>query len=140
MVKEFTGSPVRLEGISKKFGDFTAVDDVSFEVKAGEFVTLLGASGSGKTTLLRMIAGFLKPDEGRVFIAGKDLTDLPVHKRQIDMVFQNYALFPHMTVQQNVMFTLARQKFPKSERPVLVAEALRSVELEQFSQRKPSEL
>src|SRR5699024_12226169 len=98
MVKEFTGSPVRLEGISKKFGDFTAVDDVSFEVKAGEFVTLLGASGSGKTTLLRMIAGFLKPDEGRVCIAGKDLTDLPVHKRQVGMAFHDSARSSHTTL------------------------------------------
>ena len=134
------GSPVRLEGITKTFGDFTAVDDVSIDVKAGEFVTLLGASGSGKTTLLRMIAGFLKPDSGRVIIAGQDLTELPVHKRKIGMVFQNYALFPHMTVHQNVMFPLARQKFPKENRAAMVEEALNAVELSNFASRKPTEL
>ncbi|MGO3147906.1 MAG: ABC transporter ATP-binding protein [Leucobacter sp.] len=140
MVREFTGSTVRMEGITKRYGDFVAVDNISFDVDAGEFVTLLGASGSGKTTLLRIIAGFLKPDSGRVIIAGKDLTDLPVHKRQIGMVFQNYALFPHMTVEQNVMFPLARQKFPKADRPGMVQDALDAVELGAFAGRKPSEL
>ena len=140
MVREFTGSPVRLEGITKTYGDFIAADNVSFDVAAGEFVTLLGASGSGKTTLLRIVAGFLKPDSGRIIIAGKDLTDLPVHKRKIGMVFQNYALFPHMTVAQNVNFPLARQKFPKQERAGMVQDALASVELESFADRKPSEL
>ena len=140
MATEFTGSPVRLDGITKRYGDFVAVDDVSFEVEAGEFVTLLGASGSGKTTLLRMIAGFLRPEAGRIIIAGKDLTDLPVHKRRIGMVFQNYALFPHMTVAQNVTFPLARQKFPKEEREGLMREALALVELEALADRKPTEL
>ncbi|WP_202980852.1 ABC transporter ATP-binding protein [Microbacterium lushaniae] len=131
---------MQLQDIRKQYGDVVAVENVTLDIKAGEFVTLLGASGSGKTTLLRMIAGFLTPDSGRIAVDDVDLTDVPVHKRHIGMVFQNYALFPHMNVYKNVMFPLARQKFPKEERDGLVRKALAAVHLTGFEDRKPKEL
>src|SRR5690242_2746437 len=106
---------VRLHAIKKSYGDFAAVDDVSLDIAEGEFVTLLGASGSGKTTCLRIIAGFVQPDAGTVFIGGDDVTRVPAHRRNTGMVFQQYALFPHLTVAQNVAFGLRVRRRPRSE-------------------------
>src|SRR5690606_13058698 len=95
---------VELRAVTKRFGGFTAVDDVNLNVRAGEFLTLLGPSGCGKTTLLRMIAGFETPDEGSVLLEGKDVTQAPPYRRNVNQVFQSYALFPHLTVRENVAF------------------------------------
>jgi putative spermidine/putrescine transport system ATP-binding protein len=134
------GASVELNGICKTYGDVTAVDDVSLHVDAGQFVTLLGASGSGKTTLLRIIAGFLAATSGQVVIDGQDISRVPVHKRKIGMVFQNYALFPHMNVAKNVAFPLAMNKVPRGQRAALVDEALEAVHLAGYGKRMPSEL
>src|SRR4051812_9266771 len=133
-------SAVRLEGVVKRFGDVTAVAGVDLEVRAGEFFSLLGPSGSGKTSCLRMIAGFEHPTEGRVHLGGKDVTDLPPNKRDVNTVFQDYALFPHMTVGENVEYGLRVRKVPKDDRREQAREALRMVRLEGYEERKPSQL
>ena len=97
---------IKIENVTKKFGDFVAVDNVSLSIYRNEFFALLGGSGSGKTTLLRMMAGFEAPSEGRIFIDGVDMSDIPPYKRPVNMMFQSYALFPHMTVAENVGFGL----------------------------------
>ncbi len=107
---------VVFEHVTKRYGDVAAVDDVSFEVQPGEFLTMLGPSGCGKTTLLRIIAGFIDPSGGDIYINDERITAVPAHKRQTGMVFQNYALFPHMTVERNVAFGLERKGVPKAER------------------------
>lgn len=135
-----TGSPIRIAGISKDYGSTTVLDSVDLDIRAGEFLTLLGASGSGKSTLLNIIAGFIKPTSGRVEVDGVDLTTLPPHKRGLGMVFQHYALFPHMTVAENVAYPLKRQRVKKAQIATRVAEALDTVELGQLGARKPSEL
>ena len=135
-----TGAPIRIAGISKDYGSNTVLDAVDLDIHAGEFLTLLGASGSGKSTLLNIIAGFIKPTEGRVEVDGVDLTKLPPHKRGLGMVFQHYALFPHMTVAENVAFPLKRQKVAKKDIATRVAEALDMVELGHMGKRKPTEL
>src|SRR5262249_2370581 len=106
---------VRVEGLSKRFGAITAVDGVSLDIARGELFALLGGSGSGKTTLLRMLAGFETPDEGRVVIDGRDMTGVPPHLRPVNMMFQSYALFPHMDVAANVGYGLRREGVPKPE-------------------------
>ena len=116
---ESQGAALSLRDVRKEYGRNVVADDISLEVEAGEFVTLLGASGSGKTTLLRMIAGFLEPTAGSIEIDGVDITAVPVHKRGIGVVFQNYALFPHMNVLRNVMFPLEMHKVPRHERKTL---------------------
>src|SRR5881398_3595256 len=121
---------VRLAGVRKAYGDVVAVDGVDLEVQAGEFFTLLGPSGSGKTTTLRLIAGFERPDEGRVELAGEDVTRLPPDERNVNTVFQDYALFPHMSVGDNVAYGLRVKKVPKAEREQRVAEALAMVRLD----------
>ena len=103
------------KGVTKRFGAMTAVDDVTFNVKRGEFFSLLGPSGCGKTTLLRMLAGFERPDAGRIFLDGKDVTAMPPDKRRVNTVFQNYALFPHLTLWDNIAFGLRLQRRPKDE-------------------------
>src|SRR5436190_9979011 len=108
-------SMVELRNVTKRWGSFTAVADVSLEVKEGEFMTFLGPSGCGKTTLLRMISGFEMPTEGRVYLAGKDVTDLPPYRRSVNQVFQSYALFPHLNVEENIAFGLKMARTPKSE-------------------------
>jgi len=113
-----------LRGVRKRFGDFTAVDGVDLDVRRGEFVTLLGPSGSGKTTTLRMIAGFLMADEGSIEIAGEEMRQVPPYRRDVGMVFQNYALFPHMTAAQNVAFPLQMRNVPRAEQKQRVVEAL----------------
>jgi putrescine transport system ATP-binding protein len=131
---------VRIERVTKKFGDFVAVDDVSLNIFKKEIFCLLGASGCGKTTLLRMLAGFERPTSGRIFIDGTDMTEIPPYERPVNMMFQSYALFPHMTVEQNVAFGLKQDRVPKAELGKRVADMLEMVKLGQFSKRKPHQL
>ncbi len=131
---------VRLSGVRKVYGEVVAVDHVDLDIRRGEFFTLLGASGSGKTTCLRMIAGFERPDEGAVSLGGREVTALPPAERDVNTVFQDYALFPHMRVADNVAYGLMVKKVPRSERGDRVAEALAMVRLEGFGERRPSQL
>lgn len=131
---------VRLEGISKAYGATHAARDVDLEVKEGELVTLLGASGSGKTTCLRIVAGFIEPSAGRVLIGGEDVTRVPPHRRNTGMVFQHYALFPHLTVAENVAFGLEVRRLSRAEVGVRTREALRLVRLEGLAERRPGQL
>jgi putative spermidine/putrescine transport system ATP-binding protein len=131
---------VRLEGVRKRFGDVTAVDGIDLHVRAGEFFSMLGPSGSGKTTCLRMIAGFEAPSEGRIFLAGRDVTRLAPYERDVNTVFQDYALFPHMTVQENVEYGLRVKRVARAERRRQVTDALRMVQLDGFASRRPAQL
>jgi spermidine/putrescine transport system ATP-binding protein len=131
---------IRIEGVTKTFGDTVAVDDVSFEIPGGEFFSMLGPSGCGKTTTLRMIAGFEEPTAGRVILEGKDVSFVPPAKRNVNMVFQAYGLFPHMTVRDNVAFGLKIKKVPKAEIADRVVEALRTVRMEELADRRPAHL
>jgi spermidine/putrescine transport system ATP-binding protein len=131
---------VELRRLSKRFGGLVAVDAVSLEIAAGEFLTLLGASGSGKTTTLRMIAGFEQPTAGEILMAGLPMTGLPPFKRDINTVFQHYALFPHMSVRENVGYGLRMKGVPQAERVERVARALRMVRLEELGDRAPRQL
>jgi putative spermidine/putrescine transport system ATP-binding protein len=131
---------VRLERVAKRFGDVTAVEQVDLEVRQGEFFSLLGPSGSGKTTCLRMIAGFEAPTEGRIFLGGQDVTHLAPYERDVNTVFQDYALFPHMTVAENVEYGLRVKRVPRDERIERAGQALRMVRLEGFDRRKPGQL
>ena len=134
------GVAVRLEGVRKHFGDVIAVDGIDLEVREGEFFSMLGPSGSGKTTSLRLIAGFEAPTAGRVLLGGEDVTDLAPYERDVNTVFQDYALFPHMTVQANVEYGLKVKKVPREEREARASEALAMVQLSGFGDRKPSQL
>jgi putrescine transport system ATP-binding protein len=131
---------VRIEKVTKKFGDFIAVDDVTLEIYKKEIFCLLGASGCGKTTLLRMLAGFERPTSGRIFIDGVDMTAIPPYERPVNMMFQSYAIFPHMTVEQNVAFGLKQEGVEKAETSRRVTEMLDLVKLGQFAKRKPHQL
>ena len=131
---------VELRGVSKRFGSFVAVADVDLKIGAAEFLTLLGPSGCGKTTLLRMISGFETPTEGTVHIAGEEVTDLPPYRRNVNQVFQSYALFPHLTVEENIAFGLKMKKTPKTEIGDRVQRGVQLVSLGGFEKRKPSEL
>src|SRR5215210_309487 len=131
---------VRLDGVRKRFGDVVAVDGVDLEVREGEFFSMLGPSGSGKTTCLRMIAGFETPTEGRIYLDGRDVSRLAPYDRDVNTVFQDYALFPHMTVEQNVAYGLMIRKSPRVERKARAREALEMVRLEGFGDRKPTQL
>src|SRR3954449_2006543 len=131
---------IRLAGVRKTYGEVTAVDGVDLEIRRGEFFTLLGPSGSGKTTCLRMIAGFERPDEGRIELAGDDVSRLPPAERDVNTVFQDYALFPHMSVAENVAYGLKVKKVAKGERAQRVEEALAMVRLEGYGERRPSQL
>ena len=131
---------VRLDGTRKTYGELVAVDRVDLDIREDEFFTLLGPSGSGKTTCLRMIAGFERPDEGRVELAGRDVTDLPPYERDVNTVFQDYALFPHMSVGENVEYGLRIAKTGKEERRRRVAEALEMVRLGGYEKRRPLQL
>jgi len=131
---------LEIQNVSRRFGDFTAVDQVSIAIEAGEFFTLLGPSGCGKTTLLRMIAGFDLPDGGRILLNGEDLADRPPEQRPVRTVFQSYALFPHMTVEGNIAFPLQMARTPAAEVPAKVRAALEDVRLVGFEKRYPHEL
>lgn len=134
------GSDVIIEGVSKSFGDFKALKDVSLEIKKGEFFSLLGPSGCGKTTLLRIIAGFETPDTGLVTFDGVDVLPLPPNMRHANTVFQNYALFPHLSIFENVAFPLRIKKVPNREIKLKVMDYLKLVELENHAHKKPSQL
>jgi spermidine/putrescine transport system ATP-binding protein len=131
---------VRLERVTKTFGDAVAVDDLSVDIAEGEFFSMLGPSGCGKTTTLRMIGGFEEPSRGTVFLGGRDVTDLPSYKRDVNTVFQSYALFPHLNVFENVAFGLRRKKVAKGEVTSRVNDALRLVEMTGFETRKPGQM
>lgn len=131
---------LRIEGVTKKFGDFVAVDQVSLTIFKGEIFCLLGGSGCGKTTLLRMLAGFETPSSGRILIDGEDVAGTPPYARPVNMMFQSYALFPHMTVMQNVAFGLEQEKLSRDEIRRRVGEMLDIVKLGEFAQRKPHQL
>ncbi|HEV7358646.1 MAG TPA: polyamine ABC transporter ATP-binding protein [Steroidobacteraceae bacterium] len=131
---------VEVERISKTFGDFKAVNDVSLKIYKGEIFCLLGASGCGKTTLLRMLGGFETPTDGKILIDGEDMTDVPPYERPVNMMFQSYALFPHMNVEQNVAFGLKQDRIPKSEIRDRVATMLDLVKMSDFAKRKPHQL
>jgi len=131
---------LRVEGVVKKFGAFRAVDGVSLDIPAGEFFALLGPSGCGKTTLLRMLAGFETPDEGRILLGGKDIAHVLPHQRPINMMFQNYALFPHLSVRDNIAFGLKRAGMRRADIDTRVAEMVALVKLEGLEKRKPDQL
>ncbi|MFC3321093.1 ABC transporter ATP-binding protein [Mesorhizobium cantuariense] len=131
---------IQFDNVTKKFGDFTAVNNLSLTIFEREFFALLGASGCGKSTLLRMLAGFEEPTAGRILLDGQDLRGIPPYRRPVNMMFQSYALFPHMTVENNIAFGLKQDGMPKPEIASRVAEMLRLVKLEQFAKRKPHQL
>ena len=131
---------IRIRGLRKAYGDVVAVDGVDLEIERGEFFTMLGPSGSGKTTTLRMIAGFEIPDAGSIELAGEDVSTLPPYDRPVNTVFQDYALFPHMTVQQNVEYGLMVKRVPKGDRRRRATEALEMVQLGSLGDRKPAQL
>jgi len=131
---------IEIRDLAKSFGNVKAVDDISLDIESGEFITLLGPSGSGKTTVLRMIAGFEDPDAGSIKLNGEDITHLPPFDRDVNTVFQDYALFPHMSVQENVEYGLRTRKVPKVERAKQALEAIASVKLEETVNRLPHQL
>ncbi len=131
---------IRFENVTKRFGDFVAVDNLTLNIYEREFFSLLGPSGCGKTTLMRMLAGFEEPTEGRILLQGKDISGVPPYKRPTNMMFQSYALFPHMSVEKNIAFGLEQDGLPKAEIKARVEELLQMVKLEQFARRKPNQL
>jgi putrescine transport system ATP-binding protein len=131
---------LRIDAVAKKFGTFRAVDKLSLDIRAGEFFALLGPSGCGKTTLLRMLAGFETPDEGRILLDGKDIAQVLPHQRPVNMMFQNYALFPHLSVRDNIAFGLKRAGMPRSDINTRVAEMVALVKLDGLEKRKPDQL
>jgi putrescine transport system ATP-binding protein len=131
---------IRIENVTKKFSDFVAVNNVSLDIYKGELFALLGGSGCGKTTLLRMLSGFESPTEGRVWIDGQDMTNVPPYERPVNMMFQSYALFPHMTVEQNVGYGLKHENMTDAQRKDRVKQMLDLVQLSQFGGRKPHQL
>jgi len=131
---------IRFENVTKRFGSFVAVDAISLDIAAGEFFSLLGPSGCGKTTLLRMLAGLETPSEGRILIDGVDMAGVPPNRRPVNMVFQSYAVFPHMTVAQNVEYGLKIDRVPRDERDARVVDALTLVGLGEFARRRPEQL
>ncbi|MGC1486943.1 MAG: ABC transporter ATP-binding protein [Albidovulum sp.] len=131
---------IRIEGVSKSFGAFKAVDSVTVDIEEGEIFALLGGSGCGKTTLLRMLAGFETPTAGRIFIDGQDMTGVPAYERPVNMMFQSYALFPHMTVEKNIAYGLKHDKLTDAQRKDRVREMLDLVQLSEFGLRKPHQI
>jgi putrescine transport system ATP-binding protein len=131
---------LRIEAVVKRFGSFRAVDGVSLDIRAGEFFALLGPSGCGKTTLLRMLAGFETPDEGRILLDGRDIARALPHQRPVNMMFQNYALFPHLTVRDNIAFGLKRAGMGRADIDARIAEMIALVKLDGLEQRKPDQL
>ncbi len=131
---------VTLDRVTKRFGELTAIDQISLAVRRGELMTLLGPSGCGKTTLLNLVAGFLLPESGEIAIDGRQVTNIPTYRREIGIMFQNYALFPHMNVAENVGYGLRMRRLPKPEIARRVADALALVKLEGVNDRKPRQL
>jgi spermidine/putrescine transport system ATP-binding protein len=131
---------ISIRGVTKRFGDVTAVDDLTIDIREGEFLTLLGPSGCGKTTTMRMVAGFEEPDAGDILLRGEDVVGVPPNKRHVNMCFQNYALFPHMDVQQNIEYGLKLKKVGKEDRARKVEEMLSIVRLEGYEHRRPGQL
>ncbi|MEP5568448.1 MAG: ABC transporter ATP-binding protein [Halioglobus sp.] len=131
---------IKVIDVSKKFGDATAVDNVSLDIYRGELFTILGGSGCGKSTLLRMLAGFESPTNGRILIDDVDITDMPPYERPINMMFQSYAVFPHMNVAQNIAYGLKKEKLPSAEVKTRVEEMLELVQLKDYAKRKPEQL
>jgi putrescine transport system ATP-binding protein len=131
---------IRISSVSKLFDDFAAVDSVDLDIQRGELFSILGGSGCGKTTLLRMVAGFEAPTEGRIFIDGVDVTDQPPYRRPVNMMFQSYAIFPHMTVEQNVAYGLRKEKLARAEVRTRTDEMLELVQLQPFARRRPNQL
>ncbi len=131
---------IKIQGITKRFGDFTAVDNVDLDIYKGELFCWLGGSGCGKSTLLRMLAGFETPTAGKIFIDGVEMNDIPAYERPVNMMFQSYALFPHMTVEKNIAYGLVRDGLDKATIQSKVEEIIDMVELTQFSKRKPHQL
>lgn len=131
---------IRFENVTKRFGDFTAIDDLTVEIYTREFFALLGPSGCGKTTLMRMLAGFERPTKGTITLDGANIAKVPPNKRAVNMMFQSYALFPHLSVYENIAFGLKRSKMPKVDIPDRVEEMLRLTRLQQFAQRKPHQI
>ncbi|MDG1485472.1 MAG: ABC transporter ATP-binding protein [Porticoccaceae bacterium] len=131
---------IQIKNLSKQFGDFTAVDNISLDIFQGELFTILGGSGCGKSTLLRMLAGFENPSAGQIIIDGVDISDLPAYDRPVNMMFQSYAVFPHMTVAQNIAYGLQKDRLPKAEINSRVQEMLELVQLQDLAARKPKQL
>ena len=131
---------IQFKNVTKRFGDFTAIDDLTIDIFAQEFFALLGPSGCGKTTLMRMLAGFEAPTEGTILLAGQDIAPIPPNKRAVNMMFQSYALFPHLTVWDNIAFGLKRAKMPAPELEERVEEMLKLTRLEAFAKRKPHQI
>jgi len=131
---------IRFKNVTKKFGEFVAIDDLSLDIYAQEFFALLGPSGCGKTTMMRMLAGFENPTSGRIELAGQDIGPVPPNKRAVNMMFQSYALFPHLSVWDNIAFGLRRDKMDKDAIAVRVAEMLKLTRLEKFARRKPHQI
>jgi spermidine/putrescine transport system ATP-binding protein len=135
-----TTPAISLQNVTKRFGSVTAVDAVSLDIREGEFITLLGPSGCGKTTTMRMIAGFEEPDQGQILLRGHDVVGTPPNKREVNMCFQHYALFPHMTVEENIAYSLRLRKVPKEERHAEVRTMFEIVRLEGYETRRPGQL
>ncbi|SNT18933.1 ABC transporter ATP-binding protein [Tropicimonas sediminicola] len=131
---------IQFQNVTKRFGDFTAIDDLTVDIYAREFFALLGPSGCGKTTLMRMLAGFETPTEGYILLDGQDIGPVPPNKRAVNMMFQSYALFPHLTVAENIAFGLKRDNLPKDQIAARVDEMLRLVQLQKFAARKPHQI
>jgi spermidine/putrescine transport system ATP-binding protein len=134
------GVAISIKGVHKSFGDVHAVAGISLDIAEGEFITLLGPSGCGKTTTMRMVAGFEEPDEGTILLRGAGVVGVPPNKREVNMCFQHYALFPHMNVERNIEYGLKLKKVPKGDRRSIVAEMLEIVGLAGMQQRKPGQL
>src|SRR3990172_3044613 len=135
-----TDAMIEFRDVSKRYGSLVANDHLTLRIRRGELMTLLGPSGCGKTTALRCLTGYIRPDEGRIFLDGKDVTATPTHQRELGMVFQNFALFPHLTVQDNVGFPLMIRNLPKDQRTKMAADALRLVRLEGYESHYPRQL
>lgn len=131
---------IRFQNVTKRFGTFTAIDNLSLDIYEREFFALLGPSGCGKTTMMRMLGGFENPTEGRIELSGKDISGVPPNKRAVNMMFQSYALFPHLSVWDNIAFGLRRDRKPKAEIEARVAEMLKLTRLEKFAKRKPHQI
>jgi putrescine transport system ATP-binding protein len=131
---------IRFQNVTKRFGDFTAIDDLTLDIYEKEFFALLGPSGCGKTTMMRMLGGFETPTKGRIELAGQDIGPVPPNKRAVNMMFQSYALFPHLTVWENIAFGLRRDRKPKEEIEKRVQEMLKLTRLEKFARRKPHQI